>query len=92
MLHVTILIEIEIRELGQFRQMGKSTQIIDMNKSKIFISIFYIQIGLFQDQRSCEGWVLGRLGHFVGLWAQISEIEGRDTQEVTVSLQLTFEI
>ena len=75
--------------------MGKSTQIIGMNNrkfSKIFISVFYIQIGLFQDQRSCEGWVLGCLGHFVGLWAKISEIEGRDIQEVAVSLQLTFEI
>ena len=62
--------------------------------SKIFIFIFYIQIGLFQDQRSCEGWVLpvlGQLGHFVGLGAKISEIKGRDTQEVAISPQLTFE-
>ena len=78
--------------------MGKSTQIMGMNNKKfseIFISIFYIQIGLFQDQRSWEGWVLpvlGQLGHFVGLWAKISEIKGRDTQEVAVSLPLTFEI
>ena len=78
--------------------MGKSTQIMGMNNKKclnIFISIFYIQIGLFQDQRSCEGWVLpvlGQLGHFVRLWTKISEIKSRDTQEVAVSLQLKFEI
>ena len=71
---------------------------MDMNDkkySKIFISIFYIQIGLFQDQRSCEVWVflvLGRLGYFVGFWARISKLKGGDTQEVAVSLQLTFEI
>ena len=50
---------------------------------------------LFQDQRSCEGWVLpvlGRLGDFVGLWAKISEIKGKDIQEVAVSLQITFKI
>ena len=53
--------------------------------------MFYIQVGLFQAQRSSEGWVLpvlGLLGHFGGIWAKRSQLNGRDTQEVAVSLQL----
>ena len=45
------------RALGQFREIVKSPQIMGMNKQKvpkIFISIFYTQIGLFQTQRLCE--------------------------------------
>ena len=73
--------------------MVKSPKIMGMNKQKVLQNLhtlFYIKIGLFQTDRTCEAWmsVLGWLGNLEGLWTQIFQVKGRNTLKVDLSLQL----
>ena len=77
--------------LGQFREMVKSPQTMGLNKQKSLYSYYTFKLVSFKPRilpvlGHLGIWAFRPLGHFEGLWIQISQNKGRNTQGVVINL------